>query len=386
MERLRLCFVGPAGSVVLQRWVEWFAARGHATTIVTVEPADPLTAPIFRQIDVGGRTGPRKLGRLISAVRMALVVRRLKPDVVHAQYLRGLAWGMPLVGETPCVATPWGSDVLEEQGAFREGYSRRLTRAVLKRADLVTVHSEYMEAQVRPLMPAGKPMARIGWGVDLARFRPGLEVRPLRQQWEIPEVRRVIFSPRLARPFYRHEQVIRALPAVREQAPEALLVIVEHSADAEYVRGLRRLASDLGVADHVRFVGAIPYPEMPGWLNLADVAVMVPPSDGMPSTLLEAMACGAVPVLNRLPQYAELIRHGENGLFVEPGSGDLAGALVAVLSDAALRAQIARRNRETVAAVADQDREMNRMEEWYARLATGRRPMGWDGLASLAMT
>jgi glycosyltransferase involved in cell wall biosynthesis len=68
-------------------------------------------------------------------------------------------------------------------------------------------------------------------------------------------------------------------------------------------------------------VGSIPHAEMPLWQNLAEAVVMVPRSDGMPNSLLEAMACGAVPVLNRLPQYAELIRHGENGLFVDPDGG-----------------------------------------------------------------
>ena len=40
MDKLRLCFVGPARAVPLQRWVEWFTTRGHAVTVVTVEPAE----------------------------------------------------------------------------------------------------------------------------------------------------------------------------------------------------------------------------------------------------------------------------------------------------------------------------------------------------------
>src|SRR6266705_2702241 len=90
---LRLCFVGPATSVTTRRWVEWFAARGHETTVITVEPAD---APSFCQIDVCASTGPRKLGRLLSAIRMVRMIRRLQPDAVHVHYARGLAWGLLL--------------------------------------------------------------------------------------------------------------------------------------------------------------------------------------------------------------------------------------------------------------------------------------------------
>src|SRR5207248_2318499 len=119
MALLRLCYVGPAASVTMRRWVQWFAARGHDTSIITVEPAELADIQQLRQIHVGMPRWPRKLGRLVSACRLALTVRRLNPDVVHVHYLRGLAWGMLLARVHPCVVTPWGSDVLEEQGAFR---------------------------------------------------------------------------------------------------------------------------------------------------------------------------------------------------------------------------------------------------------------------------
>ena len=369
MVKLRLCYVGPARAIPLQRWAGWFAARGHEVTVVTVEPDENVSAPVIHQLDVGLSRWLGKPGRALSLLRMARVVRRLKPDLVHMQYLRGLAWGAPLVRGVPCVATPWGSDVLEEQGAFREIYSRSLTRAVLDRADVVTVHSAYLDQRLRPLMPPGKAPIRIGWGVDLKRFRPGLDARPVREQWGIGEGRRVIFSPRLAQPFYRHEQAIRAMPTVKEKVPDALLVVAGHSADDGYVASLRRLASELGVTEHVRFTGPLAYGDMPRWMNLAEVVVMVPPSDGMPSTLLEAMACGAIPVLSRLAQYAELIEQGTNGFFVDPEGRELAEALLAALSDRQARDEMARRNRARVAEAADQDREMERMERQYRQLA-----------------
>lgn len=364
---LRLCFVGPAASITFRRWADWFAARGHEVTVLTVEPC--RDAPLlFRQVDVSCARGPRKVGRMLSALRLAAKVRQLRPDLVHAHYVRGLAWGLVLRRVHPYVVTPWGSDVLEEQGAFREWYARPLTRKLLRRADTVTAHSAYMAARVRTL--ADRPIERIGWGVDLTRFRRGLrdtpEARTLRRRWSLPD-RQVILSPRLAQPFYNHHRLIQALPMVREKAPDAVVVIPEHCPDAGYVRKLRGLADEMGVADHVRFAGSIPYQDMPLWLNLADVAVMLPESDGMPNSLLEAMACGAVPVLNRLPQYAELVSHGRHGLFVDP-DGDLVGALAGALTDAELRRHITGRNRALVEERADQDQEMRRMERIYQTL------------------
>ncbi|MEW6542985.1 MAG: glycosyltransferase family 4 protein [Nitrospirota bacterium] len=369
MKPLRLCFVGPAASVTFRRWVEWFADRGHRTSVVTVEPADGPTK--FVQVDVSTPLLPRKLGRLLSAARAALAVQRLKPDVVHVHYARGLAWGLNLAGRHPLIVTPWGSDVLAEQGAFREWYSRGLTGRLLAAADLVTVHSLYMEERVRPLLPRTTPIVRIGWGVDLKQFRVGLDVTHLRERWGIGPERRVVFSPRLAQPLYQHELVIRALPLVRKERPEVLLVIPEQSADREYLEGLKRLTADLHIAELVRFVGAIPHEQMPLWLNLAEAMVMVPRSDGMPNTLLEGMACGAVPVLARLPQYDEVVRHGDNGFLVETDPLALATGILQALADPRKRRRIVEHNRTLVSEVGDQDREMDRLESWYADLAQG---------------
>ncbi len=366
---LRLCYVGPAASVTLRRWVEWFAARGHETTIVTVEPAAPAALQGANQIDVGGFRGPRKIGRLVSALRMARQVSELRADVVHVHYLRGLAWGLLLTRGRPCVMTPWGSDVLEEQGAFREWYSERLTKALLRRADLITVHSDYMERRLRALIGPAGSVDRIGWGVDLGRFHPGLEVESLKRRWGIASQRRVVFSPRIAKPFYRHELVIQALPPLRREAPDVLLLIAEHEADEAYLHGLKRLARELGVEEQVRFIGAIAYEEMPRWYNLADVVVMTPHSDGMPNSLLETMACGTVPVLARMEQYEGLVRDGINGLLVDADPPAIARALATVIGDDGLRQRIGEANRALVKERGDQDQEMARMEAWYRRLA-----------------
>jgi glycosyltransferase involved in cell wall biosynthesis len=368
MKPLRLCFVGPAQNITTRRWVQWFSMRGHEATVLTVEPAAPHDVQSFHQIDLTTPGVSRKLGRLISAIRLALHIRRFTPDIVHVHYLRGLAWGMLLCRYHPYVATPWGSDVLDEQGAFRDRAGRILTTGVLNQADLVTAHSRYLGSRVKELLRGSTPIAHIGWGVDLALFRPGVDTVRLRQRWRIGRDQQVIFSPRLAQPFYRHEIVIEAFREVREKFPDAVLVITEQFAEQRYVQQLRRLVNELRLGPSVRFVGSISYEEMPQWLNLSKIVVMVPRSDGMPNTLLEAMACGAFPVLNRLPQYEGVIRSGWNGLLVDSVAGALSDAMQVVLNSAALEREARRRNRKLIEAIADQDHEMERMVHWYDRL------------------
>ena len=367
--KLRLCFVGPAENITLRRWVRWFADKGHDVTIVTVEPAEAGETTGFHQIDISLPTLLRKLSRVISVVRLLKEIRKLKPDVVHVHYLRGLAWGLGLRPFHPTVVTPWGSDVLEEQGAFRDWYSKRLTSAVVRMADLIAVHSDFLESKVRLLGPKSDSVVRIGWGVDLTRFRPGLDADSLRHQWRISEDSLVIFSPRLAQRFYNHHLVVQALEQIRSQFPQIILVISEQFGDPAYLQELKTLAEQSQVAQHIRFVGRIPYEDMPLWLNLSKLVVMIPESDGMPNTLLEAMACGAVPVLRDLPQYRELIREDVNGTYVSVTSESVAKAVVTLLKAEEQRKAMASGNLSLVREVADQSKEMNRMEQWYYKLA-----------------
>jgi glycosyltransferase involved in cell wall biosynthesis len=367
--KLRLCFVGPAENITLRRWVRWFAEKGHDATILTVEPAAPGETAGFHQIDISLPTLLRKLSRIISVLRLLKEIHKLKPDVVHVHYLRGLAWGLGLRPFHPTVVTPWGSDVLEEQGAFREWYSKRLTTAVIRMADLIAVHSDFLESKVRLLGPKPNSVVRIGWGVDLTRFRSGLVVDALRRQWNIAEDRLVIFSPRLAQRFYNHHVVIHALEQIRRQFPQVLLVISEQFGDPTYLRELKTLAEQLHLSQHIRFVGRIPYEEMPLWLNLAKLVVMIPESDGMPNTLLEAMACGAVPVLRDLPQYRELVRDEVNGKYVSTTIDSVAMGVMTLFKAGEQCNKMASINLSLVRDVADQSKEMHRMEQWYYKLA-----------------
>ena len=163
----------------------------------------------------------------------------------------------------PCVVTPWGSDVLPDQGAYREWYSKGLTGRLLRRADLVTTHSSYMEAQVRALVPDVRAIVRVGWGVDLQRFRPNIDTASLRRRWGIQADQPVVFSPRLLQPLYNHEYIIQALPRLRRAIPNVIVVFTDYFADLAYKRRLQRLAADLDVTESIRFIGEVSHEEMP---------------------------------------------------------------------------------------------------------------------------
>jgi colanic acid/amylovoran biosynthesis glycosyltransferase len=90
-------------------------------------------------------------------------------------------------------------------------------------------------------------------------------------------------------------------------------------------RPLERLARELGIADRVRFHGALPEHEVAAMLDKADLFVL--PSlvardgqmEGIPVAIMEALAAGLCVVASRLSGIPELVRDGETGILADPG-------------------------------------------------------------------
>jgi glycosyltransferase involved in cell wall biosynthesis len=122
--------------------------------------------------------------------------------------------------------------------------------------------------------------------------------------------------------------IIRALPRV----PGAEVVVAEttptdHSHD-EARAELKHLATELGVADRVRFVGTVVADDLPMLLRSADVVALTPRQPPRATTVLQAMASGVAVVALPVGVLLDAVVHAITGLVVSPSNaGELVGAL-----------------------------------------------------------
>lgn len=134
-----------------------------------------------------------------------------------------------------------------------------------------------------------------------------------------------------------HDVLLEACSKLRERGVEHHLTVV---GTGQLKEGLLEMRSQLGLDEHVTFTGSLPQEEVRPLLKRARVFVLACVEtatgdiDGIPVSLMEAMATGVPVVSTRLSGIPELIEDGRCGLLVEPGDASaLASALEALLAD-----------------------------------------------------
>ena len=286
----------------------------------------------------------------------------LNPDILHAHFVTKWGWLAALSGFHPLVLTPWGSDLFID--AEKSTYHRLLTRYTLKNADLITANSQTLRKQACVLGADPACTFIIQDGINLKRFKK-VDSKSLEEKLNIPMGVPVIFSPRMMKPVYNIETVIRVLSAVHEHQPDAVFIIVNYPKN-DYAKKIKNKIIEADIIEQVRLVDCIPNSDMPKYYSLADVTLSIPLSDSTASSVLEAMACGSVPVVSNLPALREMITEGESGYLVSPlHFSEIARKISDILNNSQDTHEISKHNMQRVKEIANQEFWMGEMERLY---------------------
>jgi glycosyltransferase involved in cell wall biosynthesis len=139
----------------------------------------------------------------------------------------------------------------------------------------------------------------------------------------------------------------RAFARIAGRFPRLQLVY----AGAGDLEEVRRLAARLELADRIQCIGWLEAPRKRAELAGATVFVLPSHLEGMPMSLLEAMAWGLPAIATSVGGVPEVIDHNVNGLLVPAGDIDaLAAAIARLMSEPGLRVRLGRAARETIAS------------------------------------
>ncbi|MFH8343393.1 glycosyltransferase family 4 protein [Streptomyces sp. NPDC018045] len=253
-------------------------------------------------------------------------------------------------GARRIVATTHG----HEAGWAQLPASRQLLRRIGEGTDTITYLGEYTRSRIAAaLTPAAAGrMTQLPPGVDEKTFHPGSGGDAVRARLGLAERPVVVCVSRLV-PRKGQDTLIEAMPRILADVPDAVLLIV---GGGPYEKRLHALAGEKGVADAVRFTGAVPWEELPAHYGAGDVFAMPCRTrrggldvEGLGIVYLEASATGLPVVAGDSGGAPDAVLDGETGYVVPGGSPTVtAERVVALLTDPAARRRMGERGRAWV--------------------------------------
>lgn len=354
----RLNVGGPALHVAYL--TDGLADRGYETTLVAGDVARGEESMAF----VADRSGievvrlpglSRELSPirdLVATVRLALLIRRLRPDVLHTHTAKAGAVGRAaavLAGRARprAVVHTFHGHVL--RGYFGRAGSlvfRIIETALARTTDaLVAVSPQVRDELVRLRVAPARKFTVVRLGIDLEpRVRHDDDPAEIRRRLGIDPNRFVVGWFGRMTAVKRTEDLLDALSALRERGVDALLLLVGDGSDRAR---LEELAHGRGLAKSVLFLG---YQEDVGrWYAACDAVVLTSANEGTPVTLIEALAAGRPVVATNVGGVADVVEDGVSGLLVRPrDTHAIAERLALLAADPARRAMMGADGRRRV--------------------------------------
>jgi len=272
-------------------------------------------------------------------------------DLIHSHWLlpQGFVGALGArLARIAHVVTIHGGDVF----GLRQKVFLPFKKLALKGAHAVTVNSSATEKAVKSIAPDLGSIHRIPMGIDISGgSRTDDQVLEIREKYRKGHGPLIIFAGRIVEE-KGIEDLIRAMPVILKECPDASALIAGEGQDRAAMEDLSR---ELGFADRVFFTGWIDPELMPAYLAAADVFAGPSrrASDGWIEAqglaFLEAMAVGTPVVATRSGGIVDAVVHEQTGLLVDERSPDqVAEAITRLHADQELARNLAAQGRKLV--------------------------------------
>ncbi len=302
------------------------AAMGHEVTVLTTrsDPSLPRVEETHGYTVYRVPPGVTLLGNELSPglARFLWHVDADDYDVIHAHshyyFSTNLAALMRRLGDVPLTITNHGLYSQNAPERIFELYLRTLGRWTFNQADVVFCYTEVDKERVRDLGVTSR-IEVVPNGIDTERFTPEGPTSELIDA----EGPAVLFVGRLVdgkQPWL----AVEAFAAVLEAYPDAGLYVC---GDGPLREDLEAQVDELGIGASTTFFGHVPYDEMPKVYRSADVLVLPSRAEGVPRTVLEAVASGTQVVVSELEHVRPVL--GERDSIVDVMDANATAAAIA---------------------------------------------------------
>jgi phosphatidylinositol alpha-1,6-mannosyltransferase len=230
----------------------------------------------------------------------------------------------------PHIVTVHGGDIFALRGSVLNAFKR----FSLHQADAVTVNSSTTRAAVAKVAPRVKEMHQIPMGVGTDADPPTDLVSEIRGRFRRGNGPLIVFAGRMV-PEKGVEDLIRAVALLVPRTPDVSVMLL---GEGQHRSRMMSLATDLGFADRIHFLGWVPPADVAAHLAAGDV--FVAPSrrarngwmEAQGLSLVEAMSVALPVIATRTGGIGDAVKEGQTGLLVPERSPPAIAAAVERLS------------------------------------------------------
>ena len=387
-------------SPIAINWIRMVLDAGHMVTLVTTYPCQKIPGvehiiPLhvaFGSLAGGGSSPSSALRRLVRRFRplfqaarntfaplgmeragrqFSRLVEQVQPDIVHALRIpyEGILASHTPPG-IPLVVNIWGNDFTLHANSSR--MLGRLTTGTLRRADALMADTRRdLRLAVRWGFDSTKPALALpsAGGIDLEQVGAAVPL-PFRQEVfaKIPKDIPWVVNPRGIRAYTRTDVFFQSIPLVlnRWQNVRFLCPGMENRKEAE------DWVQRLGIGDHVHLLPVLSQDDLWRLFSRSVMSLSITMHDGTPNTLLEAMACGSLPIAGDLETLREWITPGVNGLLVDPNQPQaVADAMLLGFTNPQLFRTAAEINRNIILERAETRMVREKLQKFYQEILQG---------------
>jgi glycosyltransferase involved in cell wall biosynthesis len=298
---------------------------------------------------------------LAAAWRLSRVIRRLAPDVLHAHDPHGVAMAALALSMSTQPAKP---PLIASRRVDFPLRGSALSRWKYRQVDCFICASEAIRQMLVADGVSADRAVTVHEGIDLGRVEAAVPVNLHEELW-LPHQAPVVGNVAALVPHKGQRHLVEAAALVVREVPDARFVI---AGEGELRQALERQIKDRRLEKHVLLAGF--RPDALSLHKAFDIFVMSSVTEGLGTSLLDAMACAKPVVATAAGGIPEVVADGETGILVPPRDHEaMARAIVTLLTDSALRRRMGEAGLARVRARFSAERMVEETVHVYERVA-----------------
>lgn len=299
-----IIFLANASSPHVRHWVEYLEEMGISYHIYSIHENtffshSNVTVKYKFLLKLGG------LGAILAYIFLGIWLKFFmkKSFTLHAHNTSGYGLSALLSG-CEYIVTTYGTEIFGANK--RSALYKSIIHKILKRAKIITATSIAMEKILK--LNFGVKKSRIetfSLGVS-SNFNFSLNKRAeIRKKLGIPNNAITWVYNRRITPLYNTLETVDAFMIFSEGLTSKHLILMEGDKDGQYTE---LVAEAIKNEVNIHLVkGFLDQPTMSAYLSAADIAISLPKSDQLSSSILESISCGCLPMLAKLPTYQPIL-------------------------------------------------------------------------------